>query len=60
MPVNYLEKAREDVDAYNRSLQEQQEQDHAEENNEEETPRVIEEQPIEELPIEDNQDSKGE
>ena len=60
VPVNYLEKAREDVDAYNRSLQEQQEQDHAEENNEEETPRVIEEQPIEELPIEDNQDSKGE
>lgn len=60
VPVNYLEKAREDVDAYNRSLQEQQEQDHAEENNEEETPQVIEEQPIEELPIEDNQDSKGE
>lgn len=57
VPVNYLEKAREDVDAYNRSLQEQ---DHAEENNEEETPQVIEEQPIEELPIEDNQDSKGE
>lgn len=60
VPVNYLEKAREDVDAYNRSLQEQQEQDHVEENNEEETPQVIEEQPIEELPIEDNQDSKGE
>ena len=60
VPVNYLEKAREDVDAYNRSLQEQQEQDHAEENNEEEIPQVIEEQPIEELPIEDNQDSKGE
>lgn len=60
VPVNYLEKAREDVDAYNRSLQEQQEQDHAEENNEEENPQVIEEQPIEELPIEDNQDSKGE
>lgn len=60
VPVNYLEKAREDVDAYNRSLQEQQEQDHAEENNEEEIPQVIEEQPIEELPIEDNHDSKGE
>lgn len=60
VPVNYLEKAREDVDAYNRSLQEQQEQDHVEENNEEENPQVIEEQPIEELPIEDNQDSKGE
>ena len=60
VPVNYLEKAREDVDAYNRSLEEQQEQDHAEENNEGETPQVIEEQPIEELPIEDNQDSKGE
>jgi len=57
VPVDYLEKAREDVDAYNRSLQEQ---DHAEENNEEENPQVIEEQPIEELPIEDNQDSKGE
>ena len=57
VPVNYLEKAREDVDAYNRSLREQ---DHAEENNEEEIPQVIEEQPIEELPIEDNQDSKGE
>jgi hypothetical protein len=57
VPVNYLEKAREDVDAYNRSLREQ---DHAEENNEEENPQVIEEQPIEELPIEDNQDSKGE
>ena len=50
VPVNYLEKAREDVDAYNRSLEE--EQDHVEEvNNEEEIPQEIEE---------DNQDSKGE
>lgn len=49
VPVNYLEKAREDVDAYNRSLEE--EQDHVEEvNNEEEIPQEIEE----------NQDSKGE
>lgn len=50
VPVNYLEKAREDVDAYNRSLEE--EQDHVEEvNNEEEIPQEIEEE---------NQDSKGE
>ena len=50
VPVNYLEKAREDVDAYNRSLEE--EQDHVEEvNNEEGIPQEIEEE---------NQDSKGE
>ena len=48
VPVNYLEKAREDVDAYNRSLEEQ---DHVEENNEEEISQEIEEE---------NQDSKGE